>query len=254
MRAIRYGQQLAIGDAGVLSRRLYAFGAIPRGSRWDDLLDGPNDVLGLLGLAPGGHSRRVLHGDYQAVTHPSWLSWSRVPENGEVQPRLPYKLYFSPRPEALAEGFRAAVGVLSEQGVLSFKLGRGVLGLLRADKLIAYLTDAGQLARVAAALASAVDGCPAQGVPFTAEASPGGLLSWGMDPPPPPRSPVPAAAQSWRLWVTNRLASALVQARSAAPIAGMDPCAFAIERLTLEGVDTSRWRPAGATRRAWERA
>ena len=53
--------------------------------------------------------------------------------------------------------------------------------------------------------------CPAHGVPFTAEISPDGLLSWGADPPGRSFSDG-ADSTSWRMWVTRRLAEYLTVA------------------------------------------
>jgi hypothetical protein len=91
-------------------------------------------------------------------------------------------------------------------------------------------------------LAEALTGFPAHGVPFTAAIDASGLVSWGVD---PPRSEAIVAWQereSWRLWVTNRLAAALVSARNARSD-GVEPWQFAIERLRLAGVDPDSWTP-----------
>jgi hypothetical protein len=76
---------------------------------------------------------------------------------------------------------------------------------------------------------------------------------------------------SWRLWLTNRLARALIAAvaapSSALPLPGvsgaaglagaaagetMEPWRFAVERLRLEGVDTDSWTPGGSLWRRQE--
>lgn len=242
LRGIRYGQALMISDVQLLSRRLYSFGTIPRRFGWDLLMDTADDVIGPLGLSRGGFARRILAADYQPSTHPHWLSWSRELADSQQRPNLPYKLYVSPRPEALVACFPAVVTVLAEKGVWSFKIGRGTLGLLRPDKLVAYFEDVDHLHQVSNALARALQGCPSQGVPFTAQASTDGLLSWGMDPPPAERLLDSQPPESWRYWVTNRLASGMVHAQSA--IDSVEPCEFALDRLTLEGVDPLTWLPA----------
>ena len=241
-RAIRYGQGLMISDVQVLSRRLYGFGTIPRYSRWDRLLDGADDVVGLLGLTREGASGRVLSKDYEASAQTNWLNWVRVAEHPQPRPNLPYKLYISPRPEALVECFPAVVTILADGNVGSFKVGRGVLGLLRPDKIVAYFEDASHLHRVATTLAHVLDGCPTQGVPFTAQASTDGLVSWGIDPPPAEQLTGSQFRQSWRYWVANRLASCLVLAR--ATVDSVEPWEFALDRLFLEGVDSNTWLPA----------
>ena len=157
LRAIRYGQALKLTDVPLLARRLYGFGAVPRGPRWE-LLIGGADAIALLGIHPEGRTRQNLARNYQASTHPNWLSWSMETEHEQQRPELPYKLYVSPRPEALARCFPILAGVLSEGRVWSFKIGRGVPGLLRPDKFVAYFEDLDHLRNVAEVLAGASRG------------------------------------------------------------------------------------------------
>ncbi len=89
-------------------------------------------------------------------------------------------------------------------------------------------------------LRPALAGLAADGVPFTAACSADGLLSWGIDPPAEPGADL-ASRESWRLWLTNRLALALVAARGAA--ATMPPWQFALARLALAGIDPRSWAP-----------
>jgi hypothetical protein len=109
--------------------------------------------------------------------------------------------------------------------------------LLRPDKLVAYYPSFERLAAAADAVAGRLAGTPAQGVPFTAEIAGGGLLSWGVDPPPEGSW---SGGESWRLWLTHRLATALLAGKQAT---GVEPWRFALERLRLEGVDTDSWTP-----------
>jgi hypothetical protein len=69
------------------------------------------------------------------------------------------------------------------------------------------------------------------------------LLSWGIDPPPEEQALPWLIRESWRLWVTNRLAVALI-ASSTEDTANLEPWRFALRRLQLEGVDTRSWTPA----------
>jgi hypothetical protein len=45
--------------------------------------------------------------------------------------------------------------------------------------------------------------------------------------------------ESWRLWLTNRLAAALLSAAGTVD----EKVAFALERVRHEGVDTTTWIP-----------
>jgi hypothetical protein len=105
------------------------------------------------------------------------------------------------------------------------------------------LAPSQQLAELAAAAAPALSGCPPHGVPFTAALTPDGLLSWGVDPPRSSCLPGWRGVESWRLWVTDRLARALLRARSLG-CADLPPWRYARLRLALEGVDTAEWLPA----------
>ncbi|HSF38683.1 MAG TPA: hypothetical protein VLT87_02755, partial [Thermoanaerobaculia bacterium] len=70
-------------------------------------------------------------------------------------------------------------------------------------------------------------------------------LSWGVDPPAEERSAFGDGRESWRFWLTHRLARALLAGKAAGKAAGesVEPWRFALERLRLEGVDTDSWTP-----------
>jgi hypothetical protein len=135
------------------------------------------------------------------------------------------------------------VEVLAEAGV-HFKLGASAGGILRPDKLVVYFGSRESLAQAAERLAQAIAGVEVQGVPFSAELGAGGLLSWGLDPPPNERSLSFQEPESWRFWVVRRLAAAMVAAGSGGGT-GLSPAEFAVERLRHEGVDVEQWTPSG---------
>jgi hypothetical protein len=151
----------------------------------------------------------------------------------------------SPAPESLPKAFGEILAALSAARVPRLKVGADAWGVLRPDKIVAHFPDFETLAASAALLAERLAGLPVHGVPFTAEIGGGGLLSWGADPA--------AKGASWRSWLCQRLAAALLAARAAratradtapAPPPGdTEPWRFAIERLRLEGVDTGTWAP-----------
>ena len=96
----------------------------------------------------------------------------------------------------------------------------------------------------AARLSAELAGCPSHGVPFTAElADCDGLLSFGIDPPRSEHALEWQERESWRLWLTNRLAVALVSARrDGGPL---EPWQYALARIEFDGIDPSTWAPAG---------
>jgi hypothetical protein len=75
-------------------------------------------------------------------------------------------------------------------------------------------------------------------VPFTSDAD-AGLLSWGADPKPKGTE----VGQSWRQWVTGRLATEMVAARNAT--VDVEPWRYALERLRLDGIDPQTFIPTG---------
>ena len=61
----------------------------------------------------------------------------------------------------------------------------------------------------------------------------------------PAKRPGSASRVSWRQWICERLAAALVMARAAATADCREPWRFALDRLGLEGVDTDTFMPTG---------
>jgi hypothetical protein len=159
-----------------------------------------------------------------------------------------YKLYVSPQVEAMPAVFAKVLQAMSTR-TMGFKIGSSAAGLLRPDKMVLYFDDRQSLQAVASELAKLFPGVAAHGVPFTAEITSDGLLSWGMDPPQRERRLAWQDVESWRLWVVRRLAIALIAAHSN-PSDRMSPADFALERLRHEGVDVDDWTPASRLWRA----
>jgi hypothetical protein len=242
--ALQYGQALAIDDPLRLSFRLYGYNRCPLTPAWQRRLASAGAVREHLGIAPGGVHRALLDRSWRPSS-PSewWLSWrSRQHQPPAAEGGATWKLYVSPAPEALAASFGAILEALAAGRAAQFKIGAGATGLLRPDKIVAYFPDFERLAAAAEAVSSRLGGVAAQGVPFTSEIGGDGLLSWGVDPPAAERG-AGGGRESWRLWLTHRLARALLSARAAAT---PEPWKFALERVRLEGVDTESWTPAAS--------
>jgi hypothetical protein len=249
LAALRYGQALAVDDPLLLSWRLYCFHRRPLTPSWKRLLATADAVEAHLGIAPGGSARRLLDRSWsRTAPAEGWLSWRARARRGAHPDPLgaadapTWKLYVSPMPEVLAGSFGEILEALTEARAGQFKVGADAVGLLRPDKIVAYFPSFERLATAAETLAGRLAGAPAQGVPFTSEIRGGGLLSWGVDPPRSQRSW--SEGESWRLWLTHRLARALLTARRApAADPAVEPWHFALERVRLEGVDTATWTP-----------
>ncbi|HYX24528.1 MAG TPA: hypothetical protein VFC23_10290 [Thermoanaerobaculia bacterium] len=258
LAALRYGQALALAGTAAtgaladplrLSLRLYGYNRRPLTPAWKRRLADAAAVERHLGIGPGGlHRRRLDQGWSRTGSSETWLSWRRRGSDrdggGLAAAGATWKLYVSPQPEALADGFGRILDALTAARAPQIKVGAGAAGLLRPDKMVAYFGSFERLAAAADAVTERLGGTPAQGVPFTSEIGGDGLLSWGVDPPAGPWS----GGESWRLWLTHRLAVALLAGKLAgksAETAGVEPWRFALERLRLEGVDTDSWTPGG---------
>jgi len=248
--ALRYGQELAGLPASLLAHRLYFYGCRPVSAALERRLPDAPAVAAYLGIAPGGSARAALDADWYAVASKAgerayWLTWRTRPRGrgGGDRSGVGYKLYVSPGLDALGTAVATVAGSLAGvRGVSAFKVGAGLDGICRPDKLVVYFDRLDDLQEGAARLRNELAGCPAHGVPFTAAVTHDGLLSWGADPPAAIASNGTERG-SWRMWVTERLAEYLVVARDGGP-SEVEPWQFALERLRLCGIDTDTWVPA----------
>lgn len=222
--ALRYAQALRLGDTLQLSRRMYAYNCAPVTCFWRKRIPDCEAVLRFIG---GNSAKRQL-----AHSH-GWLAWQV--KNWQWQQDKPlYKLYLSPQIIALEECWQKALPVFHASNAVALKIGADAYGLLRPDKIVAHFECQEALMETADELEKSLDGFPAQGVPFTAALDKAGLLSWGAD--------LPSTNQeSWRSWITYRLANAIIAASQVnLPI---EPWQYAMERLQLDGVNTRDWMP-----------
>ena len=255
--ALRYGQSLGLADARALSTRLYGYNRTPLSPYWKRTLPDSGAVVEYLGIGEGS-TRDLLDREWSRVPNPAandgWLAWQarRFGTRVSLGDRTitACKLYISPKTDHLPEVFPVILAVLTRTGVRHFKIGKDAPGLLRPDKMVAYFRSYEDLIDTAEQLKSELTGCAAQGVPFTAELAAEGLLSWGVDPPAEEQVLPWLGRESWRLWVTNRLAVALIAA-SSDNTSALEPWQFALMRLQFEGVDTRFWTPAGTE---WKRS
>jgi hypothetical protein len=250
IEALRYAQALEITDAATLSARMYFYNRVPATPTWMLRFPTPHAVAGHLGLDETGSMTRLLRRSWSMVAstpaYNGWRMW-RHKDVGEQprETRITFKLYISPACGAVREAFEIVANTMTEAEVPCFKVGHDVYGLLRPDKIIAYFWSFEHLSQVAERLREKLCGIPAHGVPFTAELTDDGLLSWGMDPPRDLQSLRWQERESWRLWLTNRLATALLAAKATKSVRP-EPWQFAVDRLQLDGVDTDSWTPHSA--------
>ena len=245
--ALRYGQALGDLPPGELAQRLYFYGQQPLSPAWRRRLPDEAAVRKFLALEDGGPVTRAIAArwtetlDGGAASY--WRMW-RPRRGGTARTGAGYKLYVSPDPSKLRAALPAVVETLTDaRGVRGFKIGRDLYGIYRPDKVVAYFSRLDEVHAAAERLQRDLDGMPAHGVPFTAEITRDGLLSWGIDPPPDPRFAGATARGSWRFWVADRLAEYLCAARVGGEDA-TEPWEFALDRLAVDGVDPHTWVPA----------
>ena len=244
--ALRYAGALPITDMPLLAGRIYAYNRMPLSPAWLRRLPSRAAVAEHLGLAAGGRTAALVGRSWiqssGADDGDVWRAWAR-PSREAANGGTTHKLYISPKPAALPDALPVAVEVLARTAATGFKVGADLPGLLRPDKLVAYFAGFEALAEAAERLQSRLDGVPAHGVPFTAEITRDGLMSWGIDPPRGEQTLGVSGGESWRVWLAHRLAGALLAARSSA---APEPWRFALERIRLEGVDPRTWAPSQA--------
>ena len=250
LQAIRHAAALETADAKELSSCLFRYNTLPVTPRWLQRIPDREALEQYLQIEPGGSSRRELDRSWARVSPEAergvWMAWNSRSVPAPDKDLRGYKLYSSPHPSHLRESFRAWLHAIIEAGAYHFKIGGDVRGLLRADKMVAYFADWTALKESASLIAREIAGCPAQGVPFTAELDAGALLSWGSDPLEEDMVPDWLKRQSWRQWICFRLGSALAIAKREKSSA-MPAWQFALQRLRLEGIDVATWTLASSS-------
>jgi hypothetical protein len=245
-QAVKYAQNLDIEEASMLGARIYFYNREPASPRLMSEYPTEAEVARRLGVSEGTESGARLRRKWAEMpadpANAGWRVWKRK-HKGKGKSGFGYKLYVSPRTEALSEAFSAAAETFGETGVQHFKVGRDIYGMLRPDKLVAYFSTEEHLRETAERVYTRLSGMVAHGVPFTCELHGDGLLSWGMDPPKRTQVLPWQERQSWRLWVVNKLATALLAAK-AQPSHAVEPWKFALERVRLDGIETNSWKPS----------
>jgi hypothetical protein len=242
--AVRYAASLPIRETSILAGRLYRYNQIPLTPRYQRAYEAESDDV-RLGLAVP-RAAAILARSWTRVspTGAPWMSWiarREVDRPGERQGT--YKLYVSPAVDAVRWVFPEVLGAVTSHRPFACKVGKGMYGLLRADKMVIYFARRDDLHGAASAVADALSGVSAQGVPFSSAITADGLLSWGIDPPDDVGLAGLLRSESWRERLTNQMAAALVGASPRGD--GLDAVVrFVLRRLEAHGIDVRTWRPA----------
>jgi hypothetical protein len=240
--AIAYAASYEGLDASALADKVYAFGRQPCTEAIRHRFAKNSDLMSFLVAEPG--VSQLLSSVWASLGEEEnpWLSWST---RNETQ-RLGYKLYVSPRLDAMPSLFGMTVRAMKRAQCQHFKIGRRGEGVCRPDKMVAYFASLDQLRQCASLIesdlvSSEISPRSAHGVPFTAPIDGAGFLSWGMDPPELVQVGEEFAHQSFRQWVAGRVAIAVLSAKGAKSPTDVVPSV--LRRVELDGIDPNTWAP-----------
>ena len=222
---------LSPSDAAV---RLYMYNRVPCTPALQRKFATDDDILAF--LAPGKALPKRLQKHWQRdVSQEAWLVWHQPSSAGHG-----FKLFISPTLDCLPHTFQVAVDAFCQVKCSHFKVGRSAFGLLRPDKFVAYFETLEQVKEAAELIRASTSGITAQGVPFTGAIDTEGLTSWGMDPPKFEQVMAWQQHQSWRQWVTERVAVYTLAAKESGE---QNVVEFASRRIGLDGVNPDTWTP-----------
>lgn len=252
--ALKYAQELRLDDTRLLSMRMYFYNRSPATPEWKRRCRSPESIAEFLGIDLSTAHGKILDRNWARIPlspeNDWWFMWQPKRRNRDREKTLTYKLYISPQCDYIQDALQVLVTVLTNSQAKSFKVGNDVYGLLRPDKMVAYFNSMVDLQEAASELQKQLMGCPAQGTPFTAELGCDGLISWGIDPPSDRHVISWLGDRSWRLWITNNLATALSSAKVLSN-SDAEPWQLALNRLSLEGINTSTWAPVDSNWDGW---
>lgn len=232
--ALRYGSQLEGVSADELAQHLYRYHTVPLSPHWRLRLDEGRD-RDFLGFEhePGIGSNWTLQPDQ------SWY-WFHPRGSGSEQAPVA-KLYISPSADALPEVIPEVASVLAGSRAAQWKLGRGVGGVLRPDRIVAYFRYLDDLRSAIAGLGASLEGVAAHGVPFGIGVDAGGLLAWGVD----PRKGSGGGPSSWRAMMCGLLAGGLIDG-ARQDLEPAELVAHSRRRLRAAGFDPQTLEPTAA--------
>ena len=249
MHALTSAMQLGAASVATYARYLYRYNTAPASPSWRRTYPTRESVLDQLRTPVVPWAANEIERSWTLIddadTSVRWWIWTHAScsiHPADFSGMATWKLYVSPTCDSVRDAFHAVVSMLADVDVLAVKVGRDLPGLLRPDKMIVYFARREHLEGAAARLRAALDHLPAQGVPFTAPLTDDGMLSWGIDPPYSLTGGEARSTESWRGWVTNRLARFLHEGGTT-PDVTLPAWTFALSRLELEGVDPRTFVP-----------
>lgn len=251
-RAIEIGYQSGVNALSPLACRLYFHNRIPVTREWLGRFPDESAMLKFLKLRLDGTWPGMPSSVRPAAVHSGkepdsakryWRCWD-ISGSPRLKPgtQTVFKVYLCVRPEAADILLHHALRSLPGSGASRLKIPRTAQGLLRPDKFVVYFAsrrDAEAFGRRVAADARLV---PPQPTPFTAPLDDIGIASMGADPPSFMEAMPGQERSSWRFWVSQRLARAILNVRRS-PSA--DPVSDVLAAVKSSGVDPEAWLPKG---------
>jgi hypothetical protein len=235
MDAIAYAAALEGLPVSDLAARLYMYNRSPATAQIQRQFANDDQLMAY--LVNGTATMKQLETHWvREISQESWLRWHRP----AAAVGHPFKLYISPTLENVPQAFQVAVDAFVQVKCSHFKVGRTAFGLLRPDKLVAYFSTLEQLQEAAELIRASAAGISAQSVPFTGAIDSDGLISWGMDPPRIEQVLPGQEHQSWRQWIAGRIAVYTLAGRESG---GENVLEFVLQRIRLDGIDTTTWSP-----------
>lgn len=240
--AIEHSAEMQLNDVARLSARLYFYNRCPKTA------DKSQTSIQRQTLSILNKWKRASRHAYEQKTKAldeGWHLFSLRETCRKSRWSTHFKLYISPAFTDIPEVLTTALRIVSEMFVPAFKIGANLEGLLRPDKLILYFPTFEELKRAASKIEDEIMGIKPHGVPFTASIGSSDILSWGRDPPSHLQPLSWTDKQSWRVWVTTRIASSLLLSRATRPTS-LSPLSAALNYLWFCGVDPQTWIPRPA--------
>ncbi len=247
LAAIKYAESLSINDITRLSARMYFYNRHPVNPQLQHRYPNYESISAYLQLDKDYQIRNTLNTNWEQVIvnqgNDVWLMFkNQLSGKSFKHAEAIYKLYISPQFETIHDIFPILFNIFTDTQISRFKIGGCLASLLRPDKIVCYFQSFEELISISEMIKKTLNGISAQGTPFTANISQDGLLSWGIDPPNNQQILGWQERETWRLWITNKLASALICAKNSKDMI-VEPWQFSLQRLKLDGIETKTWSP-----------
>lgn len=235
--AIHHAARLPLLDPLPLTERLYSYNSEPL-FQSKLLAESVEQVQQLANTAFLGTS--VLRPSPR--DNPGWYMFSSLrPPERQAEVTQHCKLYMSPVVNDLPRCLIRLSAVLPQLRFEAWKVGRFTYGVTRPDKICLYFSTREDAQIAAQVLAREMRGIRPQGVPFTELQDTVGLISLAMDPPRQTARSTFSTQNSWRLWVSRKVATAVIMAKQSRDYP-LSPLQSALWTMQFLGVEPETWR------------